>query len=38
MELKLFQYMLKYNDLFVAPNISVNLIAFMGERPLEGSP
>ena len=37
-ELKLFHYMLKYNDLFVAPNISVNVIAFMGDRPLEGRP
>ena len=30
--------MLKYNDCFVAKNISGNVIAFMGGCPLEGSP
>ena len=35
-EVKLFHSMLKYNDLFVAQNISGNVIAFMGDRPLEG--
>ena len=35
-ELKIFHSMLKYNDLFVAQNISGNVIAFMGVRPLEG--
>ena len=35
-ELKLFHSMLKYNYLFVSPNISVNVIAFMGDHPLEG--
>ena len=35
-ELKIFHSILKYNDLFVAQNISVNVIAFMGDRPLEG--
>ena len=29
-ELKIFHSMLKYNELFVAQNISVNVIAFMG--------
>ena len=28
--------MLKYNNLFVAQNLSGNVIAFMGDRPLEG--
>ena len=28
--------MLNYNNLFVAKNISGNVIAFMGDRPLEG--
>ena len=37
-ELKLFHSMLKYNDLFVTPNLSVNVITFMGDRPLEGRP
>ena len=37
-ELKQFHYMLKYNDLFVAQNISGNAIAFMGDRPIEGWP
>ena len=35
-ELKIFHSVLKYNDLFVAQNLSVNVIAFMGDRPLEG--
>ena len=30
--------MLKYNGFFVAQNISGNVIAFMGDCPLEGSP
>ena len=33
--LKLFHSMLKYNCLFVATNISSNVIAFMGDSPLE---
>ena len=37
-ELKIFHSMLKYNDLFVAQNLSGNVIAFMGDRPLEGRP
>ena len=37
-ELKLFHSMLKYNYLFVAPNLSGNVIAFMGYCPLEGRP
>ena len=37
-ELKIFQSMLKYNDLFVAQNLSGNVIAFMGDRPPEGIP
>ena len=37
-ELKIFHSMLKYNNLFVAQNISGNVIAFMGDRPLEGRP
>ena len=37
-ELKLFHYMLKYNNLFVAPNLSGNLIALMGYFLLEGMP
>ena len=37
-ELKLFHSMLKYNDLFVDQNISGNVIAFMGNRPIEGRP
>ena len=36
-ELKIFHSMLKYNNLFVAKNISGNVITFMGYRPLEGS-
>ena len=35
-KLRIFYSMLKYNDLFVAKNISGNVIVFMGERPLEG--
>ena len=30
--------MLKYNNLFVAQNLSVNVIAFMGDCTLEGRP
>ena len=37
-ELKLFDSMLKYNDLFVAPNLSGNVIPFMGDSPLEMRP
>ena len=37
-ELKISHSMLKNNDLFVAQNISGNMIAFMGDRPLEGRP
>ena len=37
-ELKLFHSMLKYNDLFVAQNILGNVIAFMGDLPLEVRP
>ena len=37
-ELKIFHSMLKYNNLFVAQNISGNVIAFMEDRPLEGRP
>ena len=37
-ELNIFHSMLKYNDLFVAQNLSGNVIAFMGDRPLEGRP
>ena len=37
-ELKIFLSMLKYNDSFVAQNLSGNVIAFMGDRPLEGRP
>ena len=35
-ELKIFHSMLKYNDFFVAQNLSGNVIAFMRDRPLEG--
>ena len=35
-ELKIFHSMLKYNNLFVAQNLSRNVIAFMGDLPLEG--
>ena len=37
-ELKIFHSILKYNDLFVAQNISGNVIAFMGDHSLEGRP
>ena len=37
-ELIIFHYTLKYNNLFVAKNISGNVIAFMGDSPLEGRP
>ena len=37
-ELKLFQSMLKYNNLFVAKNVSGNVITFIGDSPLEGRP
>ena len=32
-ELKILHSMLKYNNLFVAQNISGNFIDFMGDRP-----
>ena len=35
-ELKLSHSMVKYNDLFVASNLSGNVIEFMGDRPLDG--
>ena len=35
MELKIFHSMLEYNDLFVAQKLSGNVIAFMGDSPLE---
>ena len=35
-ELKLFHYIIKYNDLFVAQNLSGNVITFMGDLLLEG--
>ena len=37
-ELKMFHSMLKYNDFFVAQNFSGNVIAFVGNHPLEGRP
>ena len=37
-ELKIFHSMLKYNNCFVAQNLSGNVIAFMGDRALEGRP
>ena len=37
-ELKIFHSMLKYNNFFVAQNISGNVIAIMGGRQLEGRP
>ena len=37
-ELKIFHSMLKYNNLFVAQNLSRGVIAFMGDHPLEGRP
>ena len=35
-EFKIFHSMLKFNDLFVTQNLSGNVIAFIGDRPLEG--
>ena len=37
-EFKIFHSMLNYNDFFVAQNISENVIAFMGDHPLEERP
>ena len=37
-ELKLLHSMLKYNNLFVAQNLSGNMIVFVGDRSLEGRP
>ena len=37
-KLKIFHSILKYNNVFVAQNISGNVIAFIGDRPLEGRP
>ena len=37
-ELKILHSILKYNDFFVAQNLSGNVINFMGGRPLEVSP
>ena len=37
-ELKIFHSMLKYNNFFVAQNISGNVISFMGDLPLERRP
>ena len=37
-ELKIFHSMLKYNDFFVAQNISGNVIAFIEDHSLEGRP
>ena len=37
-ELKIFHSILKYNNLFVAQNLSVNVIFFIGGCPLKGSP
>ena len=37
-KLNLSHSMLKYNGLFVAPNISRNVIMFMGYCPLDGRP
>ena len=34
-ELKIFHLMLKYNNLFVAQHLYGNVIAFMGDRPLD---
>ena len=34
--LKISHSILEYNDFSVAQNISVNVISFMGDRPLEG--
>ena len=35
-ELKLFNLMVKYNDVFVSPKLSGNVIAFKQDQPLEG--
>ena len=37
-ESKMFYSMLKYNNYFVPQNLSRNVIAFMGDHPLEGRP
>ena len=37
-ELKIFHSMLKYNNFFVAQNLSGNVIVFVGDCPLEGRP
>ena len=37
-EFKIFHSLLKYNNLFVAKNLPRNVIAFIGDRPLEGRP
>ena len=37
-ELKIFHSMLKYNNVFVAQNLSGDVIDFVGDRPLEGRP
>ena len=37
-ELKIFHSMFNKNDLFVAQNLSRNVIDFMGDRPLEVRP
>ena len=37
-ELKIFYLILKYNDFFVAQNISGSVIAFVGDITLEGRP
>ena len=37
-ELKLFHSMVKYNYLFVAPNLSSNFIAFVRDLPFKGRP
>ena len=34
-ELKVFHSMVKYNNLFVSPNLSGNVIAFMRDHPLK---
>ena len=37
-ELKLFHSMVKYNDVCVDQELSGNVIALMGDHPLEGRP
>ena len=37
-ELKIFHFMLKYNNLFVAQNLSGNVITFIGDCQLGGRP